>query len=69
LAIDSIPAGARVFINSEPVGVTPLVLAEIPVGSRAVRLEADDHAPWSSTIRVVAGQQAHLSATLSSSRQ
>ena len=69
LAIDSIPVGARVFINSEPVGVTPLVLAEIPVGSRAVRLEADDHAPWSSTIRVVAGQQAHLSATLSSSRQ
>ena len=68
LAIDSIPAGARVFINSEPVGVTPLVLAEIPVGSRAVRLEADDHAPWSSTIRVVAGQQAHLSATLSPSR-
>jgi len=68
LAIDSIPVGARVFINSEPVGVTPLVLAEIPVGSRAVRLEADDHAPWSSTIRVVAGQQAHLSATLSRSR-
>ena len=68
LAIDSIPAGARVFINSEPVGVTPLVLAEIPVGSRAVRLEADDHAAWSSTIRVVAGEQAHLSATLSPSR-
>ena len=68
LAIDSIPVGARVFINGEPVGVTPLVLAEIPIGSRAVRLEADHHAPWSSTIRVVAGQQAHLSATLSSSR-
>jgi hypothetical protein len=68
LAIDSIPVGARVFINNEPVGVTPLVLAEIPVGSRAVRLEADDHALWSSTIRVVAGQQAHLRATLSPSR-
>ena len=68
LAIDSNPVGARVFINSEPVGVTPLVLTEIPIGSRAVRLEADDHAPWSSTIRVVAGQQAHLSATLSRSR-
>jgi len=68
LAIDSIPVGARVFINGEPVGVTPLVLAEIPIGSRAVRLEADHHAPWSSTIRVVAGQQAHLSATLPPSR-
>jgi hypothetical protein len=68
LAIDSIPVGARVFINNEPVGVTPLVLAEIPVGSRAVRLEADEHAPLSSTIRVVAGQQAYLSATLSPTR-
>jgi PEGA domain len=57
-----------VFINSEPVGITPLVLKEIPVGSRAIRLEADDHSSWSSTVRVVAGQQAHVSATLSPSR-
>ena len=68
LAIDSIPVGARAFINGEPVGVTPLLLTEIPVGSRAIRLEADDHTSWSSTLRVIAGQQTRVSATLSPSR-
>jgi hypothetical protein len=68
LAIDSVPVSARVFINGEPIGVTPLVLTELPVGSRAVRLEADDRTPWSSTVRVVAGQQTRVNATLSPSR-
>jgi hypothetical protein len=68
LAIDSVPVSARVFINGEPMGVTPLVLTELPVGSRAIRLEVDDHTPWSSTIRVVAGQQTRISATLFPSR-
>jgi len=64
LAIDSVPASARAFINGEAAGITPLVLTEVPVGSRAIRLEADDHTSWSSTVRVVAGQQTRVSATL-----
>jgi len=68
LVIVSIPATARAFINGEPVGVTPLVFTEVPVGSRAIRLEADDHSAWSSTVRVVAGQQTRVNATLTPSR-
>jgi hypothetical protein len=68
LAIDSVPVSARAFINGEPIGVTPLVLSEVPVGSRAIRLEADDHMPWTSTARVVAGQQTRVIATLSPAR-
>jgi PEGA domain len=68
LAIESGSVSARVFINGEAVGVTPLVLTEVPVGSRAVRLEADDHNSWSSTVRVVAGQETRVSATLNPSR-
>jgi hypothetical protein len=68
LAIDSVPVSARAFINGEPIGVTPLVLTEVPVGSRAIRLEADDHTPWYSTARVVAGQQTRVIATLSPAR-
>jgi hypothetical protein len=68
LVIDSVPVSARAFINGELVGVTPLVLTEVPVGSRAIRLEADDHSAWSSTVRVVAGQQTRVSATLTPSR-
>ena len=68
LAIESSPVSARVFINGEAVGVTPLVLTEVPVGSRAIRLEADDHNLWSSTVRVVANQETRVSATLNPSR-
>ena len=68
LAIESGPLGARVFINGEAAGVTPLVLTEVPVGSRAIRLEADDHNSWSSTVRVVAGQETRVSATLDPAR-
>lgn len=68
LAIESGPVSARVFINGEAVGVTPLVLTEVPVGSRALRLEADDHNSWSSTVRVVADQETRVSVTLNPSR-
>jgi hypothetical protein len=68
LAINSTPASARAFVNGTPVGVTPLVLTDVPVGSRVIRLEADDHAPWSSTVRVVANQLTRVTVTLSASR-
>jgi hypothetical protein len=68
LAIDSVPASARVYINGKPIGSTPLVLTDLPVGSRAIRLEADGHASWSSTVRVVAGERARVNATLTPSR-
>ena len=68
LSIESGAVTARVFINGEAVGVTPLVLTEVPVGSRALRLEADDHNSWSSTVRVVADQETRVSVSLDPSR-
>ena len=67
LQIDSTPRGARVFIDRQPVGVTPLVLTGLVVGSRVVRLEADGHAPWSSAIRVIADRQTDVRTTLAPS--
>ena len=64
LAIRSAPLGARVFVNGRPVGSTPLVLDDLPVGSRAIRLEADGYERWSASTRIVANQQTRLSATL-----
>lgn len=60
LQIDSTPQGARVFIDRRPVGVTPLVLTGLVVGSHAVRLEADGHTPWSSAIRVTANRKTNV---------
>lgn len=65
LAIHSTPVGARVLINRQPVGRTPIVLTDVPVGSRAIRVEADGHQPWAAVIRVVADQETRVDATLS----
>jgi hypothetical protein len=64
LAVGSRPAGARVALNGQPVGTTPLVLTNLEVGSRAVRLTLDGYQPWTSAVRVVANQRTNLSATL-----
>ncbi len=64
LVVDSEPSGARVYVNGKPVGSTPLVLDEVPVGSRVMRVESDGYAAWSSVIRIVANQQTHVTATL-----
>jgi hypothetical protein len=64
LVLRSAPEGARVFVNGALVGSTPLVLENLPVGSRAVRIEADGYQHWTASPRVVANKETHLSATL-----
>jgi hypothetical protein len=64
LLVDSEPSGARVFVNGQPVGSTPVVLKEMPVGSRVVRVEADGYRAWSAAIRVVANQETRLDVRL-----
>jgi hypothetical protein len=64
LVLRSAPEGARVFVNGALVGSTPLILENLPVGSRAVRIEADGYQHWSASTRVVANEETHLSATL-----
>lgn len=67
LQVDSTPRGARVFIDRQEVGVTPLVLTGLVVGSHVIRLEADGHAPWSSAIRVIADRQTDIRTKLAPS--
>jgi PEGA domain len=68
LVIDSMPINARAFLNGEPVGITPLMLTDVPVGSRAIRLEAENHVSWSSTVRVIADRRIHVNVTLAPTR-
>ena len=69
LQIDSTPRGARVFIDRQPVGATPLVLTDLVIGSHAIRIEADGHTPWSSAIRVIANRQTDVNTILSPSHE
>lgn len=64
LAIDSVVPGARVFINGQPVGVTPVVLKNVPAGSRAVRVEATGYGTWSASLQVTANRQTRVMAKL-----
>lgn len=64
LRIDSRPAGAAVFVNNKQVGHTPIVLSSLEAGSRAIRIQLNGYAPWSRAVRVVANQQATVSAQL-----
>jgi hypothetical protein len=68
LSIDSVPAGATVFVNNQPVGQTPIRLRSLPAGSRAIRLELSGYAPWSRSVRVVADQSENVSARLDPTR-
>ncbi|MEO6211988.1 MAG: PEGA domain-containing protein, partial [Vicinamibacterales bacterium] len=64
LYIDSRPRGARVFVDGNPVGVTPLRVPDLTSGSHVVRLELADHRPWTINARVRAGEQARVSGSL-----
>ena len=64
LRIDSAPQGARVFIDRQPAGVTPLAVRDLRAGSHVVRVEADGHIAWSAAIRVIADRQTRVHTTL-----
>jgi len=62
--VDSRPRGARVTIDGKPVGVTPLRVSDVRIGTHVVRLELPDHRLWSSTTRVTAGQEQRVTGSL-----
>lgn len=54
LEINSRPAGARVLVDGEAVGVTPHTM-QLPAGEHVVRLELDGHFPGEQSVVVVSG--------------
>jgi serine/threonine protein kinase len=64
VVVESRPAGAQVFVDGRSVGVTPLSVPDVPIGSHVVRLELLGHKRWSTPIRVVAGERVRVAASL-----
>ena len=64
LSLSSSPAGAQVVLNGKVVGETPVVLNDLPVGSRAIVVRRDGYSPWSASVRVVANQRTIVRANL-----
>ena len=68
LIVYSRPPGARVLLNGRRAGMTPLVLENQNVGSRAVRLELDGYEAWTSAVRVVTNTSTRVRADLKPAR-
>ncbi|HEX5474948.1 MAG TPA: PEGA domain-containing protein [Vicinamibacterales bacterium] len=64
LFVDSRPQGARVMLDGTIVGHTPLVLSSVRIGAHVVRLELDEHHPWSAATTIVAGQETRVTGSL-----
>jgi len=64
LNVQSRPAGARVFVNDRLAGSTPIAIPGLPAGSTTVRIELDGYQPWTTTVRVGAGGQTRVAASL-----
>jgi hypothetical protein len=62
--VQSRPPGARVFINDRQAGATPLVISDLPAGPATVRIEMDGYQSWATTVRVSAGEQMRVAASL-----
>ena len=63
-SLTSSPDGAQVVLNGKIVGKTPVVLNDLPVGSRAIVVRRDGYSPWSASVRVIANQRTTVRATL-----
>ena len=66
--VESRPAGARVVIDGEPGGVTPIVVTELRPGRREVRIEHDGYAPWVTVVEVPAIGRIRVAASLDRAR-
>jgi serine/threonine-protein kinase len=64
LTVLSRPDGARVFLDDQLVGTTPLTLPQVGAGQHAVRLEREGYRSWSSSIRMAGGQRQRVAASL-----
>jgi len=64
LNVQSRPTGARVFVNDQLAGSTPIAIPGLSAGSATVRIELDGYKPWTATVRVAAGEQTRVAASL-----
>jgi hypothetical protein len=64
LYVDSNPRGASVLLDGKNIGMTPLTLNNVSVGSHVVRIEMPGKRSWASTTRVVAGETARVTGSL-----
>ncbi len=53
LSVNSNPSGARVFLDNQYKGDTPLNLKDVPVGQYSIKLELPGYEEWNSSVAVL----------------
>jgi hypothetical protein len=64
IEVETRPPGARVFLDGRDVGVSPIVLGAVTVGSHTVRFDLAGYARWTTTVTVKAGARVRVAASL-----
>ena len=64
MMVESKPTGASVHVDGRLVGTTPLKLMSVAAGDHAVTIEHDGYQRWTSSVRIVAGKPARVTASL-----
>ena len=64
LTLNTVPAGASVYIDEEIMGVTPLTLDEVTTGSRLLRFEMEGFSPYTTNLELEADQVLPVEAVL-----
>jgi len=62
--VDSRPRGARVLVDGKDYGVTPTTVPGLPLGQHSVRLELEDHGPWTAKVAVTVGTTVRVTGSL-----
>ena len=64
LVIESRPSGARVFLDGQDLGTTPVSLPEVTPGPHRVRIELAGFSPWVTMAEIKAGTRSRVAASL-----
>jgi hypothetical protein len=67
--VSSSPSNANVYLDGTYKGTTPMTISGVSQGSHFLEIEKAGYHEWSSSVKVVSGQQSHISATLDSNVQ
>jgi len=62
--VDSRPAGALVVVDDRVFGETPLVISELVLGTRHIRIERNGYKVWETTVEIKPLEQIRVAASL-----
>jgi hypothetical protein len=64
MRVDSLPAGAQVFVDGRSVGYTPMVVGALVPGTHSIRMQMPGYRPWVSAVTLGPGARERVAASL-----